>query len=413
MPVPGPSAAIAALSVSGLPTDRFLFVGFLPPRSGARRRALEELARERPTLVLYESPVRVVDCLADMVELLGDRDAFLCREATKVHEEYVRAPLSALRASLAAREAVKGEIVLVVGGAPESSARGRPGPGRALSLAGRRGPHAARGGQGGGPPARPARARGLPARAGGGAGGRVGRCPARAEPVDEPPTGGASRGPSPGSRRPPAPSSWPPAGPRRSSGDCERGCGLCGRRRRPSRRRGREQPVERAQELLGGDAVGDLVRVLVVGPVHHQELRAQAAVGGQEVDRPPPRLRAPPAPPARGCRRRGSARREDRRRGGRSSRRRARGARGTGRPSARARCAARGPAGVAGRETASDRPRAGAGSAPWPRAGRRRSARAPIGRGAVARSAAPASRVASPPSRARGAPPPRSRPRCR
>jgi 16S rRNA (cytidine1402-2'-O)-methyltransferase len=119
VPVPGPSAAIAALSVSGLPTDRFLFVGFLPPRSGARRRALEELARERPTLVVYESPVRVVACLGDMVELLGDRDAFLCREATKLHEEYVRAPLSALRTSLAAREAVKGEIVLVVGGAPE------------------------------------------------------------------------------------------------------------------------------------------------------------------------------------------------------------------------------------------------------------------------------------------------------
>lgn len=120
VPVPGPSAAIAALSVSGLPTDRFLFVGFLPPRSGARRRALEELAHERPTLVLYESPVRVVDCLADMVELLGDRDAFLCREATKLHEEYLRAPLSALRASLAARGAVKGEIVLVVSGAPQT-----------------------------------------------------------------------------------------------------------------------------------------------------------------------------------------------------------------------------------------------------------------------------------------------------
>ena len=121
VPVPGPSAVIAALSVSGLPTDRFLFVGFLPPRSGARRRALEELARERPTLVVYESPVRVVACLADMVALLGDRDAFLCREATKLHEEYLRAPLSALRASLAAREAVKGEIVLVVAGAPEAA----------------------------------------------------------------------------------------------------------------------------------------------------------------------------------------------------------------------------------------------------------------------------------------------------
>jgi 16S rRNA (cytidine1402-2'-O)-methyltransferase len=120
VPVPGPSAAIAALSVSGLPTDRFLFVGFLPPRPGARRRALEELAPGRPTLVFYESPVRVVDALADMVAVLGDRDAFLCREATKVHEEYVRAPLSTLRASLGGRDAVKGEIVLVVAGAADA-----------------------------------------------------------------------------------------------------------------------------------------------------------------------------------------------------------------------------------------------------------------------------------------------------
>ena len=119
VPVPGPSAAIAALSVSGLPTDRFLFVGFLPPRPGARRRALEELAASRPTLVFYESPARVVDSLADMVAVLGDREAFLCREATKVHEEYLRASLSALRSSLEAREAVKGEIVLVVAGATE------------------------------------------------------------------------------------------------------------------------------------------------------------------------------------------------------------------------------------------------------------------------------------------------------
>jgi 16S rRNA (cytidine1402-2'-O)-methyltransferase len=117
VPVPGPSAAVAALSVSGLPTDRFLFVGFLPPRSGARRRALEELARERSTLVFYETAVRVVDALADMVDLLGDREGFLCREATKVHEEYRRDRLSALRASLAERGAVRGEIVLVVGGA--------------------------------------------------------------------------------------------------------------------------------------------------------------------------------------------------------------------------------------------------------------------------------------------------------
>jgi 16S rRNA (cytidine1402-2'-O)-methyltransferase len=121
VPVPGPSAAVAALSVSGLPTDRFLFVGFLPPKAGARRRALAELEPATPTLVFYESPVRVVDCLDDMASVLGDRHAFLCREATKVHEEYLRASLSALRASLAAREGVKGEIVLVVAGAPREA----------------------------------------------------------------------------------------------------------------------------------------------------------------------------------------------------------------------------------------------------------------------------------------------------
>src|SRR5712691_11316870 len=90
VPVPGPCAAVAALSVSGLPTDRFLFVGFLPSRSGARRRELETLATQGHTLVFYESPVRAVGCLGDMVEVLGDRQAFLCREATKRHEEYVR-----------------------------------------------------------------------------------------------------------------------------------------------------------------------------------------------------------------------------------------------------------------------------------------------------------------------------------
>jgi 16S rRNA (cytidine1402-2'-O)-methyltransferase len=117
VPVPGPSAAIAALSVSGLPTDRFLFVGFLPPRAGARRRALEQLSAEPVTLVVYESPQRVVDTLLAMAEVLGDREAFLCREATKLHEEYVRGRLSALRALLEGRSSVKGEIVLVVAGA--------------------------------------------------------------------------------------------------------------------------------------------------------------------------------------------------------------------------------------------------------------------------------------------------------
>ncbi len=121
VPVPGACAAVAALSVSGLPTDRFLFAGFLPARAGARRRALGDLASVRATLVFYESPMRVVDALADMREALGDRDAFLAREATKVHEEYVKASLSALRDALAARAAIKGEIVLVVAGCGEAA----------------------------------------------------------------------------------------------------------------------------------------------------------------------------------------------------------------------------------------------------------------------------------------------------
>jgi 16S rRNA (cytidine1402-2'-O)-methyltransferase len=122
IPVPGPSAAIAALSVSGLPTDRFLFVGFLPPRAGARLKALEELAGVRETLVIYESPQRVVEALADMEAAWGDREAFLCREATKLHEEYRRGTLAQLRETLAARAGVKGEIVLVVEGAAAAPA---------------------------------------------------------------------------------------------------------------------------------------------------------------------------------------------------------------------------------------------------------------------------------------------------
>ena len=117
IPIPGPNAAVAALAVSGLPTDRFAFEGFLPPRAGARRRRLEELARVEETLVFYESPVRVSGALEDMQAVLGDREAFLCREATKVHEEYRRGSLSSLRAALDDRERVRGEIVLVVAGA--------------------------------------------------------------------------------------------------------------------------------------------------------------------------------------------------------------------------------------------------------------------------------------------------------
>lgn len=117
IPIPGASAVIAALSVSGLPTDEFHFAGFLPRTKVARRTRLESLKGLSSTLVFYEAPHRAIEAVADIIELLGDRDAFLAREITKVHEELRRAPLSALAKALAERGEVKGEIVLVVSGA--------------------------------------------------------------------------------------------------------------------------------------------------------------------------------------------------------------------------------------------------------------------------------------------------------
>jgi 16S rRNA (cytidine1402-2'-O)-methyltransferase len=121
LPVPGPSALITALSVSGLPTDRFLFLGFLPGRELARKTALEEIKGRKETLVFYESPARVLSTLGDMKAAFGDREAFLCREATKLHEEYVRGTLSALEELLKGRDRVRGEIVLVVSGLTEEA----------------------------------------------------------------------------------------------------------------------------------------------------------------------------------------------------------------------------------------------------------------------------------------------------
>jgi 16S rRNA (cytidine1402-2'-O)-methyltransferase len=117
-PVPGPCAAVAALSVSGLPTDRFFFEGFLPAREAARRRRLDELATGAATLVFYEAPHRVQACLADMVELLGPgREAVLARELTKTFETLKRATLAELAAFVAADEHQRrGEIVLLVAG---------------------------------------------------------------------------------------------------------------------------------------------------------------------------------------------------------------------------------------------------------------------------------------------------------
>jgi 16S rRNA (cytidine1402-2'-O)-methyltransferase len=117
-PVPGASALLAAVVVSGLPSDAFVFEGFLPRRAGERRKRLESLATQRRTLVFFEAPHRLDKSLADMSEVLGDRKVALCRELTKIHEEVRRGRLSELVEELQ-RRPVKGELVLVVEGAPE------------------------------------------------------------------------------------------------------------------------------------------------------------------------------------------------------------------------------------------------------------------------------------------------------
>jgi 16S rRNA (cytidine1402-2'-O)-methyltransferase len=116
VPVPGPSALLAALSASGLPNEEFLFVGFLPQRSGERRRALERLRIEDRTIIFYEAPHRIAECVADAREILGDRPACLAREVTKLHEEFRRGKLSVIASSLEERPA-RGEITLLIGAA--------------------------------------------------------------------------------------------------------------------------------------------------------------------------------------------------------------------------------------------------------------------------------------------------------
>ncbi len=115
-PVPGPSALTAALSVCGLPSDRITFAGFTPPKSGARKTALAELADRRDTLVLYESPRRVQALLADAQEVLGDRQVVLFREMTKVFEERIDGTISEVLGRLESVES-KGEFTVLISGA--------------------------------------------------------------------------------------------------------------------------------------------------------------------------------------------------------------------------------------------------------------------------------------------------------
>ncbi len=114
VPIPGPSALITALVASGLPTDEFFFAGFLPPRSGARQKRLHELASIPGTLVFYEAPHRLGETLKDAHEILGEREAVVARELTKLHEEIRRGRLSELARHYELEEQPRGEIVLLI-----------------------------------------------------------------------------------------------------------------------------------------------------------------------------------------------------------------------------------------------------------------------------------------------------------
>jgi 16S rRNA (cytidine1402-2'-O)-methyltransferase len=114
VPVPGPSALITALSASGLPTDSFYFGGFLPPKSGQRRRTLEAAADLECTLIFYEAPHRLAETLGDIAEVLGSRRVVVARELTKLHEEFARGQPSELIVRFGGSESVRGEITVLI-----------------------------------------------------------------------------------------------------------------------------------------------------------------------------------------------------------------------------------------------------------------------------------------------------------
>ncbi len=122
VPIPGPSAAVTALSAAGLPTDTFLFVGFPPRKQGALKRDLAALVAQRATLIFYESPRRLLTLLQALLDALGDRQAVLARELTKIHEEFLCGSLSEISQTLAQRPALKGECTLLVSGAGAEAA---------------------------------------------------------------------------------------------------------------------------------------------------------------------------------------------------------------------------------------------------------------------------------------------------
>jgi 16S rRNA (cytidine1402-2'-O)-methyltransferase len=125
-PIPGPSAVLAALTASGLPTDAFHFGGFLPSKPGQRAKALEALANEQATLIFYEAPHRILEALDSVEQVLGARPVVVARELTKIHEEFLRGTPAEVREHLASRDAIKGEITLLIGKATGTSADTTP-----------------------------------------------------------------------------------------------------------------------------------------------------------------------------------------------------------------------------------------------------------------------------------------------
>jgi len=133
VPIPGASAFLAALVASGLPTDSFRFSGFLPAKRGERRAALEAIRTSPRTQVFYEAPHRIVEALADVVDVLGNaRHVVIAREVTKLHEEFLRGRAGEILDALKARDAVKGEITLLIGKADEAELQPSAAPGMSV-----------------------------------------------------------------------------------------------------------------------------------------------------------------------------------------------------------------------------------------------------------------------------------------
>lgn len=130
VPVPGPSALVAALTAGGLPMEEFIFTGFLPAKRSARRKDLTSLVAFERTIVFYEAPHRIVESLRDIHDILGDRDAVVAREVTKIHEEFIRGSVSEIREHLK-KNPVKGELTVILG--PGEARRGSPPGGTSVS----------------------------------------------------------------------------------------------------------------------------------------------------------------------------------------------------------------------------------------------------------------------------------------